>query len=122
MFIHYSNVNIHECGLLDALKSPIFMAYHDGQPFNKNMLRPCPMLENPNILREMVKRTDKVYGFAITGDGRIICVINANYMQSTGSLLQMNYGHLVGKETKMVITGIIILGITVYAVWAVRKV
>lgn len=29
-------------------------------------------------------------------------------MQSTGSLLQMNYGHLVGKETKMVITGIII--------------
>ena len=39
-------------------------------------------------------------------------------MQSTGSLLQMNYGHLVGKETKMVITGIIILGITVYAVWA----
>ena len=33
------------------------MAYHDGQPFNKNMLRPCPMLENPQILREMVKRT-----------------------------------------------------------------
>ena len=32
------------------------------------------------------------------------------------------YGHLVGKETKMVITGIIIFGITVYAVWAVRKV
>lgn len=36
-------------------------------------------------------------------------MINANYMQSTGILLQMNYGHLVGKETKMVITGIIIL-------------
>ena len=43
--------------MLDALKSPIFMAYHDGQPFNKNMLQPCPMLENPQILREMVKRT-----------------------------------------------------------------
>lgn len=42
-------------------------------------------------------------------------------MQSTGSLLQMNYGHLVGKETKMVITGIIILGITVYAVWLSEK-
>ena len=52
----------------------------------------------------------------------MICVINANYMQSTGILLQMNYGHLVGKETKMFITGIIIFGITVYAVWAVRKV
>jgi heterodisulfide reductase subunit B len=33
------------------------MAYHDGQPFNKNMLRPCPMLENPQILKEMVKKT-----------------------------------------------------------------
>ena len=57
VFIHYSNVNIHDCSLLDALKSPLFMAYHDGQPFNKNMLRPCPMLENPQILRDMVKRT-----------------------------------------------------------------
>ena len=32
-------------------------AYHDGQPFNQNMLRPCPMLENPERLREMVKKT-----------------------------------------------------------------
>ena len=50
-------MNIHECSLLEALKSPIFMAYRDGQPFNRNMLRPCPMLENPQLLREMVKRT-----------------------------------------------------------------
>ena len=57
VFIHYSNANIREYSLLDALKSPIFMAYHDGQPFNENMLRPCPMLENPQCLREMVKRT-----------------------------------------------------------------
>ena len=57
VFIHYSNVNIHECSLLEALKSPIFMAYHDGQPFNKNMLRPCPMLENPEILQHMVHET-----------------------------------------------------------------
>ena len=57
VFIHYSNVNIHDCTLLDALKSPLFMAYHDGQPFNENMLRPCPMLENPERLREMVKKT-----------------------------------------------------------------
>ncbi len=57
VFIHYSNVNIHDCSLLDALKSPLFMAYHDGQPFNENMLRPCPMLENPERLREMVKKS-----------------------------------------------------------------
>ena len=60
VFIHYSNANIHEVSLLDALKSPLFMAYHDNQPFNDNMLRPCPMLENPEKLRAMVKATGAV--------------------------------------------------------------
>mgnify|MGYP001625339085 CR=1 FL=1 len=60
VFIHYSNVNIHDVSLLDALKSPLFMAYHDNQPFNGNMLRPCPMLENPERLRAMVKATGAV--------------------------------------------------------------
>lgn len=55
VFIHYSNVNIYDCTLLDALKSPLFMAYYNNQPFNDNMLRPCPMLENPSKLRMMVK-------------------------------------------------------------------
>ena len=57
VFIHYSNCNIHDVSLLDALKSPLFMAYHDNQPFNENMLRPCPMLENPEKLRAMVAET-----------------------------------------------------------------
>ena len=57
VFVHYSNANIREVSLLDALRSPIFMAYHDGQPFNDNMMRPCPMLENPEKLREMVAAT-----------------------------------------------------------------
>ncbi|MGN0801791.1 MAG: radical SAM protein [Candidatus Faecivicinus sp.] len=60
VFIHYSNCNIHETSLLDALRSPLFMAYHDNQPFNDNMLRPCPMLENPEKLRAMVKETGAV--------------------------------------------------------------
>ena len=37
------------------------MVYHDGQPFNENHLRPCPMLENPELLREMIA---KVGGFS----------------------------------------------------------
>ncbi|PSJ31275.1 pyrroloquinoline quinone biosynthesis protein PqqE [Peptostreptococcus russellii] len=57
VFIHYSNSNIRENTLLECLKSPIFMAYKEGQPFNDNHLRPCPMLENPELLNEMVKRT-----------------------------------------------------------------
>ena len=55
VFIHYSNANIRQVSLLQALQSPLFMAYHDNQPFNDNMLRPCPMLENPSALRKMVE-------------------------------------------------------------------
>ncbi len=57
VFIHYSNANIREKSLLECLKQPIFMEYRAGQPFNDNHLRPCPMLENPELLREMVKRS-----------------------------------------------------------------
>ena len=57
VFIHYSDSNIREKSLLDALRSPMMMAYHDNQPFNDNMLRPCPMLENPEKLREMVAKS-----------------------------------------------------------------
>lgn len=60
VFIHYSNANIHDVTLLEALKSPLFQAYHDNQPFNDNMLRPCPMLENPEALRAMVKASGAV--------------------------------------------------------------
>ena len=60
VFIHYSNVNIHDVSLLDALKSPLFQAYHRSQPFNNNMLRPCPMLENPEFLPKMVAETGAV--------------------------------------------------------------
>lgn len=58
VFIHYSNANIHDNSILEILQSPLFMAYHRGQPFNKNHLRPCPMLENPEILERLVNEAD----------------------------------------------------------------
>lgn len=57
VFIHYSGANIRTHSLLEILKQPLFMAYHDNQPFNDNHLRPCPMLENPEILQKMVRET-----------------------------------------------------------------
>ena len=57
VFIHYSGANIREKTLLDCLKQPLFMAYRENQPFNNNHLRPCPMLENPEILQRMVNET-----------------------------------------------------------------
>ncbi len=57
VFIHYSGANIRTHSLLEILKQPLFMAYHENQPFNENHLRPCPMLENPEILQRLVEET-----------------------------------------------------------------
>lgn len=57
VFIHFSDSNIHDKSVLEILQSPLFMKYHEGQPFNRNHLRPCPMLENPQLLREIVTKT-----------------------------------------------------------------
>lgn len=56
-FIHYSNANIKETDLLTALKSPIMEQYRIHQPFNQNHLRPCPLLDNPEKLRMMIKNS-----------------------------------------------------------------
>ena len=57
VFIHYSGANIHDMPLKECLEQPLFKAYQEEQPFNKNMLRPCPMLENPQYLRSIIERT-----------------------------------------------------------------
>jgi len=57
VFAHYSNSNLHDVSLLDALNSPLFMEYYRGMPFDgDNLLRPCPIYENTGRLAEMVER------------------------------------------------------------------
>ena len=57
VFIHYSSANINEKSFLECLQQPLFKAYREKMPFNNNYLRPCPMLENPQFIREMVNST-----------------------------------------------------------------
>ena len=54
-FIHYSDSNIKEKTLLEALQGPLFMACRNNQPFNQNHLRPCPLLANPEELPKMAE-------------------------------------------------------------------
>ncbi len=66
VFVHFSDSNIRTDTLFEALQKPLFMAYRKGQPFNDNHLMPCPMLENPHILKKMIeetgaKSTDLIY-------------------------------------------------------------
>ncbi|HEX3038976.1 MAG TPA: radical SAM protein [Caproiciproducens sp.] len=56
-FIHYADSNIKDKTLLEAYQSPLFMQYRKNQPFNQNMLQPCPLLDNPGRLADMVERS-----------------------------------------------------------------
>lgn len=53
-FVHYSDTNIHNASLWEALHSPLFLQYRQNQPFNENLLLPCPLLDNPARLGQMV--------------------------------------------------------------------
>lgn len=59
VFAHYSNVNIKvpDTHFIDALKSPIFMAYKARQPFSDNMLRACPIVDNPGAIKKIVEES-----------------------------------------------------------------
>lgn len=57
VFIHFSDSNIRKKTILEGLRSPLFMAFRRNQPFNDNHLRPCPMLENPQCLRQIIEET-----------------------------------------------------------------
>jgi MoaA/NifB/PqqE/SkfB family radical SAM enzyme len=74
-FIHYADTNIRDTSLLEALKSPLFRQYQEYHPFNSNPLRPCPLLDNPDVLVSMVtsaeaystQRVDNESVEAVTG-------------------------------------------------------
>jgi len=53
-FIHYSTCNIRHMSLKEALQNPLFKAYQKRQPFSTNLLRPCPLIDNPEMLRDIV--------------------------------------------------------------------
>lgn len=74
VFIHYSDSNIRTHTILEALKNPLFQAYYKNQPFNDNHLRPCPLLENPDCLRKIIRDTGAKSTDLITPeDVEILC-------------------------------------------------
>lgn len=56
-FVHFAVDNIREKSLREVLKNPLFVAYQRRQPFNDNHLCPCPIIDNPQALRDAVKES-----------------------------------------------------------------
>jgi len=55
VFCHFAADNIKDKSLKEILESKFFMAFKRRRPYNENLLRPCTIIDNPNILRETVK-------------------------------------------------------------------
>ncbi len=73
-FIHYADANVYTHTLLEALKSPLFTQYRLNQPFNENLLRPCPLLDNPGSLAELVDAAGAIStDFAAPEDANTLC-------------------------------------------------
>ncbi|MCL6560127.1 MAG: radical SAM protein, partial [Firmicutes bacterium] len=53
-FAHFAADNIKGKSLLEVLKNPVFAAFQKRQPFSDNFLRPCPIIDVPEALREIV--------------------------------------------------------------------
>ncbi len=53
-FAHFTVDNIKEKSLVEVLGNPLFRAYQKRQPFSENLLRPCPIIDVPQALRDIV--------------------------------------------------------------------
>jgi len=54
-FCHYSDSNVNEMSLLEAIRSPFFTNFRKHKPFSGNLLRPCPMMDVPDAFLEITK-------------------------------------------------------------------
>lgn len=54
VYTHIAVDNIHEKSLTEALNSPLFRAIRARQPHNRNHLRPCMIIDNPHVMREII--------------------------------------------------------------------
>jgi hypothetical protein len=65
VFVHFAKDSIHEKSLGECLRSDCFRDARGRQPFTKDLRRPCPQIDHPEILRDLVAK----HGMRPTHDG-----------------------------------------------------
>ena len=58
VFVHFAVDNIRDKSLKEVLGSPFFREYQKRQPFSDNYLRPCPIIDVPDELRQMIQNNN----------------------------------------------------------------
>jgi MoaA/NifB/PqqE/SkfB family radical SAM enzyme len=57
VYTHIAVDNIKEKSLKEALNSPLFRHIRSRQPHNQNHLRPCMIIDNPHVMRDVIQKT-----------------------------------------------------------------
>ena len=57
VYTHIATDNIRNTTLAKALDSPLFRSIRARQPHNPNHLRPCMIIDNPHVMRELIEET-----------------------------------------------------------------
>jgi len=58
VFIHFAVGNIKEMTLTESMKTPFFTAIRKAPPYEGNLLRPCMVIDRPDVLRDLVDKFD----------------------------------------------------------------
>ncbi len=53
IFVHMAAENIKQKSLKEAINSPYFKAIRNRQPYGDNLLRPCMIIDHPQVLRDV---------------------------------------------------------------------
>ncbi|HNQ35539.1 MAG TPA: radical SAM protein [bacterium] len=57
VFVHFAIDNIRERSLREAINSPLMRAIQKRQPYSPNLMTPCMIIDQPWVLREVVRET-----------------------------------------------------------------
>ena len=54
-FCHYSDVNLNDVPLEEALRSGFFRRFRSSKPFSGNYLRSCPLIDVPDAIEQLTR-------------------------------------------------------------------
>ncbi|MFH1877634.1 MAG: radical SAM protein [Candidatus Omnitrophota bacterium] len=56
VFVHFAAGNIKDMSVTDALKTPFFTEMRNAIPYDGNLLKPCMIIDRPEVLRNLVEK------------------------------------------------------------------
>ncbi|MBU5590271.1 radical SAM protein [Clostridium sp. MSJ-4] len=57
IFAHFACDNVKDKSLIEVFRGPFFKELRARQPYNENLLLPCMMVDNTEVIREVIEKT-----------------------------------------------------------------